>query len=433
MPNQLNYSRLLQRLIAEQHIVNPFSRLAYRDADMLKAFKGQLYYKPGETIDISLPIYYQVTKGLTVSPQAIVDAKYPITVDGPWNVAVDIDSLEAQRRLRSYKDQYINPATMALGAKLATITAEKAASQIVHFIDNGNSFMDGFPAITAMDELFASYDVPETSKRYFGMSLKNYTNIVNNKEIYNSFNRGLNEKILRQNYLGEMAMFDTFRTKTIYHHICGTHSAPGNITVKTAVSSGNQIVLTGFTANATGVVKANDHGTFTQVDEYDNILNRPSERKLQFVVKQPNLNNPLGPGNDTYNANADGDVTLNIEVIDNQGLINSGPRMNFVVAGASPNEIPAGSIVTFVAGHGPDNKVACNVVFSDHGLVTLNPPMEELDTHRCKSYTDDKYMISLRFAKDGDVLNSSNVSRLDSQLAVRWIPRHSFLYFTPVA
>lgn len=335
-------------------------------------------------------------RGDSVTAEDINEASFPLTIGPLYSIPIVYKPTDLQRNIVDWGDEVLRPAVRRLVAMANTDIAQGAATGVNYYTGDPSSFLNSFASINqanpVLDNLNANgYD------RYICLSPKNAEQLMNANSLQNSFVSPINKDITYDAKVGRLAGFDIMKDNSISQQVAGTHAASGNITVNAAVSSGTTIVLAGLTTSAT--FKAGDKFSIAGVKQFDRINRVPLATDMQFTV--------------AADATAAG-ATLSITIT--QALVNSGPRQNFIVVGASPNQIPANAVVTFTSSYTP------NVAYTERGLITVIPPLEKMDSPESSVFTDTEWGVSMRVSKSADVLNNQNIFRLDMQMAFAWVP-----------
>lgn len=357
-------------------------------------------YKPGDTISLRKDNFVTVSRGQAASAQAIVEDTIPVTIRPLYSAMFEIRPEDLQRKIVDFVAEVVQPAVRAISAQIDSDIAEASKTEISRYIGDISAPMNTFKSVSNINPLMDLLGM-NNYDRYLVLDPANSNELVSSDYLKNSFLQTLNQDITMNARVGRLADFDLFKDTNIVPHVTGTHAAAGDVTVKTAVSSGSTIVLQGFNAGAT--IKAGDCFTFDAVYDFDLIRQAPLSIKRQFTV--------------TADATADGAGDVSVSVF--PALIADGPRQNFYVPGASPNVIPVNAVVTFLT-NTTDGYVN-NIAFTGKGLVLAMPPLVPLDAPYSAVHTDPSTGISMRVTKTSDINNAVNIMRIDCQMACKWI------------
>jgi hypothetical protein len=353
-------------------------------------------FKPGQTISVRMDNFFVGDRGDTITAEDIVEADFDLTIGDLYSIAIEYTPTDLQRDIANFGAEILKPAVRRLIAMMNTDIANGITTQVNYWNGDATAYLNSFAAVdqvnATLDEINANgYD------RYLAISPKNAQTLRG--ALQNSFNTMLNEKITWKAALGNLADLDVMKDNSIGLHTAGTHTAAGDVIVKTDVSSGNTIVLDGFTEGAT--IAVGDPITLEGVKAYDNINRKALAWDMQFTVTAV-----------SGAAGSNGEITVTVF----PAIVADGPRQNFITPGADPNEIPANTVVTFIGDH------VNNAAYTERGLITVIPPLQRMDSPDSYVMTDPKFGVSLRVSKTAEVLNNKNIMRLDGQMAFKWVP-----------
>jgi P22 coat protein - gene protein 5 len=354
-------------------------------------------YKTKDTINVRLDNFFELQRGDVVTSEDIVEASIPLTILPLFSIPISYTPTDLTRDIADFGEEVLKPAVRTLIAGANKVIADNAKYQVTNFIGDPSAYVNTFTAFDAinvrLDQLGANgYD------RYASLNPQNAGTLRGG--LANFFNSSLNEKIVQSATLGNLAGIDVMKDNAISRHVAGTHAASGPITVKTTVANGATIVLTGLSTGAT--FKKGDRFTIADVMDFDKIYRQPLSFQKQFIVAA-----------DVTTAGADATLTLS------EALVSDTSRQNYIVNSASPNQIPANAVVTFVGNY------TANVGYTTRGLITVMPALDRMDSPDSYVETDKKYGVSLRVSKTAEVLNNKNIMRLDMQMATAWVPGQS--------
>lgn len=377
---------------------NSLIRLGNREYEGLLE---QRIFKPGNTINLRLDNYAVVQRGDIVTSQDIVEKSISMTINPLYSYPVTYTPTDLQRDIVSFIDEVIKPGVRAIASAINNDIYTAALTQIAHFNGDITAPLNTFNSINGLNPQMSVLNMNNYGRNLVVDEYNAYA-LTGSSDIRNSFLTTLNSQITLDAQLGRLAGFEIFRDTSLTPFISGTHAASGDITVATAVGSGTTIALQGFTSGAT--VVAGDLLQFAGIYEWDVIGQKP----LLSVPKQLVV---------TTGGTAGVGGTLSISVYPE--LIASGPRQNFYVPGASPNQIPVNAVVDFITNS--TLGYSRNIAFTDKGLALCIPPLEPMDSPYSFVHTDQDTGISMRVSKTAEVLNNKNVLRIDAQMACTWI------------
>jgi hypothetical protein len=401
MSNSYLTSTLIsQEAVAIFKTLNTFYSSGYK-GNYEQMFNGS-GYKAGDTINIRQDNFFIGQRGDTVTAEDIVEESFPLTIQPLYSIPIAYTPTDLQRKINDFSAEFVEPAIRRLVAMLNNDIYTAAKTQINYYTGDRTAYTNSFASINAVNPVLTRLNA-NGYKRYLALSPENATQAMNSSSLQNAFVSPLNKDITYDARLGRLAGMDIMQDSSIVQHTPGTHAASGDITVSVAVGSGSTITLAGLTTGAT--FKAGDSFSIAGVKAFDRINRVPLVTDMQFVV--------------TADATASG-ATLAISVF--PALTADGPRQNFYVAGASPNEIPSGAVITFV-GNGSSQTYVNNIAYTERGLIVVIPPLQRMDSPESDVTT--KSGISIRVSKTAEVLDNKNIMRLDMQAAYHWVPNQA--------
>lgn len=398
MSNQYNVSNLIApEAVAILQAINSFIRLGNRRWENMFIGKN---YMPGDTINLRLDNYYNVQRGNVVTTEDIVEATIPLTIQPLFSVPILYQPTDLQRDIADFSQEFILPAVRAISAQINLAIYLSALTQVAHFTGDITAPLNTLKAITAVLPVMSVLNMNNYGKNLV-IDPFNYYQMVNSSTIQNSFLPQLNKAITIEASIGRLSSLEIFQDTSISPFVSGTWAAPGAVTVAATVADGNTITLQGLTAGAT--IKAGDLISLEGVFEWDSVGQKQLSLTKQLTV--------------TANATASVGGTATLTVY--PALISSGPRMNYITPGASPNQVLVNTVVTAVVNStvGYSNSLA----FTDRGLALALPPLVPMDSPYSFVSTDPKSGISMRVSKSAEVLNNQNILRLDAQMGLTWI------------
>lgn len=371
-------------------------------------------YKSGDTINVRLDNFYVGARGDTVTAEDIVEASVPLTIQPLYSVPITYKPTDLQREIADFGAEFIQPAVRRIVKMINSDIATASLTQVAQYTGDITATLNSFTALNAVNPLMDTLNM-RNNMRYLSLDPFNAYTVQGNSTIQNSFVSPLNKDVTMDAQMGRLAGLDIFKDTSIVPFISGTHAAAGNITVKTQVTSGSTIVVTGLTPT-TGTFNVGDVFKLAGVFEYDQIGRAGISVNKAFTVTAVS-----GP------ADGSGDITLTVF----PEIVNSGPRQNFITPGTSPNAIPAATVLT--VNTNTTTGFINNIAYTDRGLIACMPPLERMDAPDSYVMSDKKSGVSIRVSKTADVLNNLNVMRLDAQVAYRWIPNQAVRLLAKVA
>lgn len=371
----------------------PFLRTASRatQADFQMAS-----YKIGDTVNIRRRNRFFANDGQVGTVQQVQEQSEVLTINHQYNAIMQYTSKDLTLSIDDFSDRYIRPAIQAIINQMEFDIAAQAAQNLNFYVGTAGSPLASFGAVDAANAKMRSMGVPMMGKdSYCATSLQDAASLRN--ALANFFNPTLNEDITQYAALGRLGVFDMFESQNIYRQVAGAPGA-GPITVSADVTSGSTIPMTGFTA-LTVVANVGDIFSVAGVQDINPLNYQPTGYNMQFVV--------------TAQATSDGSGDADIEVA--PVIISDPGNQNRNVS----NAIASGSVVTFVTNHN------VNLAYIGQGLDIVCPPLQPLDVPYSTTKTDKELNVSIRLSKQGDILNDTNIMRLDVLCGFLWHPQYA--------
>lgn len=287
------------------------------------------YYTSGDTIQIKLPGFQAVTRGLSVTPAAIDDLKVSYTLDKTvdlYNVTNEFDMVYEQTDLggiKEYATYYASQVYMSMSAEIAReagIRMQNAA--FLTPIDSLAKFtaINNYDVISETESMMELLKFTRTGRV---MMMNNYDSRYLANSMQNYFNEVLNSKILKEARIGgpdkgRLAGLDLFRSADLYTHTAGVNGGKqtGVNGFTGAVSStsvdGTTITFKLFGLSQTPAIKAGDR------------IAIPAVKVLQPISKQALDYNLVVTAAADANSDGSGNVTVTLS----HPLIVSGNHAN---------------------------------------------------------------------------------------------------------
>lgn len=405
MSNTYLTSNLISKeAVALFGVMNSFIATGYRKYENMFS---DATYKPGDTINVRLDNFYVGSRGDVVTAEDIVEASIPIQIRQLYSVPIAYTPTDLQRKIADFSDEILTPAVRRIVAMMNKDIALAALTQVTYWEGDPSSNLNSFASLDQVNPIMDNLAMDSIYKRYASLNPTQVQQLRSAASLQNSFLPMLNKDITMDAKLGHLAGFDIFKDQSLTGFIAGTHQTSGTITVLTAVSSGNQITVTGLTPSIQNIFQAGDPISITGTFEFNPITRAPTSRAMQFAVQ----------------ANASSDGSGHAVLTVSPTIQFTGPRQNIY---SSTNQIPAGAVVNVVGNHLP------NVAYTERGLVTCMPPLAPMDSPMSSVSTDTRYGVSMRVSKSAEVMNNKNILRLDGQLAFSWVPGQAIKVITSV-
>ena len=275
--------------------------------------------------------------------------------------------------------------------------AEKAETDLCYYYGSPGTPINSYAQVAAFNARMQNLSMPVMEEKYLivnpddGASLKS--------SLANFFNPVLHRGIDEKYFLKSLADFEFEETAGVKYHTAGSAGGLGGLTVKTDVTSGNTIVVTGFPGAAVGVFKKGDLITVGGSKIIAPASYKTTNIPVQYVV--------LADADAVVDGAAfSATITVTPEVI----IDPTNPFLNQDV------KLAAGSTVTVLASHN------ANTAFCKGGLSYACPPMQRMWTPESITVSDTKFGtgISLRLSKGADITNDKNIMRFDLLMGARF-------------
>lgn len=267
-------------------------------------------YATGGSIDVKVPGYPSVQRGLSVTAQDIQDLVIPyvITENDIYNVARNLSVYEeifdilggnaalTKVQEKAIVDNYSWPAYQALEADIEIQAAQNLKTTAyltpIDGIDVLGS-INTFPAMSKINMLM-NY-LKFGTERYFMMNLTD-ANAVSDS-LQNMFNEPINTRITKNALVadGRLAGMDVYQSPDVLPHTAGPLAGVSGITVTNVSSDGTQITLTGVGTSTGVLVKAGDRISIPSV----NIVNPITHAVIPFRLVVTAAIDANGLGNNT--------------------------------------------------------------------------------------------------------------------------------------
>lgn len=369
-----------------------------------RKFEGmftQEKYASGDTVNIRLINNFIGGEGATVTPEGVQDRTTPLTIEIQPNVGLSFDSRELTLDLKNQKDlnildMYVKPAAISMANKVDQYCISKmmfannfvgTAGTLINSIDTVNNAAANLRLRGVLHE-------NNNNMVHMGVGIQNGTSIKNSMKA--NFTPNINEGVVKKGFIADIYGVQFFETQNLPYHTSGvgdTDPAVGGFigcgTVKTAVSSGNTIVVEGLANNTTGVVLQGDLIQLEVTQSVNLVTREPTGVPMQFVVLEDADSN--GSGECT--------ITVSPAIISDT----TSPYQN--VSGV----IGVGEAVSLVASHN------VNFCLVPDGLQIAMPKMKHLGagTETSSISFSETYGMALRYTEGSLILDDTDIKRLD--------------------
>lgn len=384
-------SALVAQMVAEE-LKNQCPLVRYSDREWSSQFT-QDYYKPGQSINLQLDYRNTVQKGLTVSAEAIVSRQVSLTLQQPYNIAIQYDVVNQKLStpmdtLRNLIKNNVNRLVAQLESDMFTFVANNAYMTINN--TGGTGFIDTYAKYQAASTRLFSNGVP-MNDWFQVMSGPSYDSLAaSSGGLLNQFVTSSNENIRANNEIPHLGDFDTYKSQNVIYHTAGAAGAgtggAGPFTVLANYSTGTSVSLAGFSNSITNLFLPGDRITFVGIKALNFVNMQPTTYDYTAVVAAA--------------ANSDGSGHCTVTLVQALDTNTDDPNRNLNAL------IPAGTVVTVLPSY------RANTAYQRRGMILVLPPMSEIDGAINSRITDEETGMSLSVTMQGSVTSYTNVMRI---------------------
>jgi len=274
MSNSFNVSTLVATIMSEFYVQ---TNNVYRTANKkyVKEFKP-MGYSTGGTINIKVPSYPLVTRGLTVSPTGVQDLIIPftITTNDIYNVTRDLNWYEeifnivgggealTKKNRQEVVDNYGYPAYQAIAGQIEAEASRRLNATAYLSPIDGIEKLGGINTYSSISQLETMAQTMKFAPARF-LLMNQYDCRTVTDSLQNMFNPDINGIITKNARVlgkdkGSLAGFDVWRSTEIVQHIAGPEAGNTGITVTNVSADGSQITLAGVGAFTNVRIKQGD-------------------------------------------------------------------------------------------------------------------------------------------------------------------------------
>jgi len=403
--NAFQVSTLVARTITEfNNNINYIYSTANRD--FVEMFDGKTY-STGGTINVKVPGYPQVQRGLSVTPTAIQDLVVPLTIteDDIYSVTRDISIFDGKFNITGYDsaltedveerivDNYAYPAFLALMADLEYELYYKlkiaAWYSPIDTVDSLGS-INNFAAVQSVDTLMGQLRLPNMSRSM----IFNYNDAANvSASLQNMFNVGVNEKVTKEAWIGgsadkgRLASLDCYRSNSFFTHEAGPLAGETDLEVVSVSTDGTQIVINGATASTAQLINAGDRISIPTITWLDPVSKNVLSTKVVVAAAE----------------DANGDGTGSVTITLAYPLLASGEHANV-------SALPAVGASVYVF---PDYNL--NVAYTKSGLSVVPLTMPDI-YGAANSDSSDSQGVPVKVNLQGQVTAYQNIFRISQMV-----------------
>lgn len=406
MANQFNVSSLVAKIIAEFYVQ---TNNLYRTANKkyVKEFKP-MGYATGGTIQIKVPSYPIVTRGLQVTPTGVQDLIIPftITTNDIYNVTRDLnfyeeifdivgggESLTSKNR-KEVVDNYGYPAYQAIAGQIEAEASRRLNSTAYLSPIDGIEKLGGINTYSAISELETMAQTMKYSPaRYLLMNQYDCRTVTDS--LQNMFNPDINGIITKNARVlgkdkGSLAGFDVWRSTEIVAQIAGPEAGNTAITVSNVATDGSTITLTGVAAQTSLRIKQGDRISIPSVHIVSPVTYTGTPYRLVVTA-----------ANDAF-----GDGAGNVQVTLSYPLLVSGEHQNV-------DSLPAiGAPAAVFPSHNN------NYAYVESGLSVVPLPLPKIRGAE-NSENSSELEVPVHCYIQGLVQNGDNIVRISNLTGIR--------------
>lgn len=421
MANAFEVSNLIAQSTTEFYVQkNPLINSANRQ--FVGTFK-QNGYATGGSIDIKVPGYPTVQRGLAVTAQDIQDLiiSYTITENDIYSVPRNLsvyeeifDILGGEGALTAVQkkaivDNYAWPAYEALAGETERTAASRLkTTAFISPIDGLDVFgsLNTFSGVNKVTTLMN--ELKWSNERYFMMNEQDSAAVA--ESLQNMFNPVINKRITETALVGgpdkgRLAGLDCYHVADLLRHTAGDLAGVSGITFDSISGDGTEITLSNVTATTDTLILAGDRISIPSVY----LLN-----PITFAVLSTRLVV-------TAAADADGDGAGNVTFVISFPLMASGEHAN--VSALPSNGAPCDVF--------PDYKL--NFAYVPSGLSAVPLPLGDIYGAKNSNVTiKGNGMVPIKVQLQGSVLDYTNVYRISQLIGIRAFAPYCMAYPTRI-
>lgn len=349
----------------------------------------------GDTVSVRLPVRFAVTEGQAFQQQPIIEAKVPVTLEKQFNVGMGWSSAQRTTDISEVRKRYIRPAAVALANKVDVYAFQKVYLDVYTAVGTpGTTPSAALTYQTAVAKLYNQAvdgaDLKAVLSPISMVTLANAQAALFNpaSDISEQYRKGMQAA----NTLG---VAEWWMEQNCQPYTTGTFAASTPL-VNGASQTGSSLITDGWASGATSLAKGD---VFTIGGVYTvNPVSYTNTGQLQdFVV--------TAAVSDTS-----GDMTISIS----PSIITSGPLQTVSNSPANNAVITVKGATSASGGTLAATTTVQNLIFRKEfaALVHADLAMPEGGADGSR-VSDPAFGISIRLAKQYDISNDQNPSRLD--------------------
>jgi len=363
--------------------------------------KGQ--YSKGDTVNVRLPVQYIGGDGQVATVEDTVEKSAPLTINHQPHVRIGFNSKDLTLSIDEFRNRYTKQAMSTLANKCDALIASYT-DDFYYWYGTPGTAVGSFATVNGVRGVMSKVDIP-ASDRYMALDFSSSVPLQNS--LQNNFNNTLNTEISFDAQLGRLAAFDLYEESNILSHISGTGDGTAAVngiiaagTVKTAVSSGNSIIVEGLPGTTDGTFKEGD-------------VIRIIASGLEIAHPKSHTANGLPPQfvvtADAAQTSAGGEVTIAVspEIITDT----TDPYQNINI------EIPVGAVIELADSH------YINCAYHQQAIAVVSPQLVVSADATGHYERDPKSKWGIRMTTQYDQANDEETMRFDLLLGIKIFPQ----------
>jgi hypothetical protein len=221
----------------------------------------------GNLIDIGLPNQYNVGDGETItSIPDFNEQKITLSLDFRKHIPMNFTTQQMTLYTKfKFRERFIDPASDTLADVTESILAEEIFKKVYLLSGTAGVAPNSYASIAGVRAKMNKMGIPNRN-RWLAFDEDNYSEIISAGTLQNSFDMKLTRDINRDAQLGRIAQFQSYSSPLLYQHQAGIGDgtatpASGLVscgTVKTTVTSGTSMVLTGLPVSQADTLRVGD-------------------------------------------------------------------------------------------------------------------------------------------------------------------------------
>lgn len=353
---------------------------------------GQKGHKIGDTLNVRLPMQFEVGDGEAMTPQDTEQKSTPIVVNAQKHIGMQFGDSERTLKLDRFRDLYIEPAVTSLVDTMMAKVMTDSYRSIANFA--------GVPSASDLPNSTAPFGHARAKLLSLGTPVRGLSAAID-PFVEDSMAQGLQNvfnpastisKQYLDNEITRAAGLDFVMSQVVPKHTIG--ALGGTPLVKGVTADGATfVVIDGAATGVSGYFKAGDVIQFAGVEAVNPQTKESTGKLRDFVVT----------------ADADSDGSGNVTVSISPSIIASGAYQNVT-------NVPADNAVVTTFGHASSYAgIQCpqNIVFHKSAIALCVVPLEKIEGEEMTVATDPETGLSVRLWTAGNILSGKGIKRLD--------------------